>query len=140
MVSPSVAIARVYEDPNRLARDYRVVVDRLWPRGMTKDAVDYDQWAKDIGPSTKLRKWYGHDVGRFEEFSRQYIVELDTPAQRSLIDGLIRSAGSGRLILLTATRDIEHSAAKVLKSVIEGNWLARNPVTESDCKIQGKHL
>lgn len=120
MFLPDVEIARVYEDPKRLDRDYRVVVDRLWPRGMTKDAVDCDYWAKDIGPSTELRKWYDHDVGRFEEFSRQYIVELNTPAKQSLIDELIRSAGSGRLMLLTATRDAEHSAAKVLKSVIEG--------------------
>lgn len=130
---PDVEIARVYQDPKRLDRDYRVVVDRLWPRGMTKDAVDCDYWAKDIGPSTELRKWYDHDVGRFEEFSCKYIVELDTQAKQSLIDDLIRSAGSGRLVLLTATRDVEHSSAIVLKSAIERKWLARTRGTESLC-------
>ncbi len=118
-------IVRVYEDRERVPGDYRVLVDRLWPRGIRKEAADLDLWAKDIAPSPELRKWYGHDVARFEEFRQLYVAELNTSGKENLLDEVIRKAGSGQLLLLTATRDVEHSAAKVLLSIIESK-LDRN--------------
>ena len=118
-------IVRVYEDRERVPGDYRVLVDRLWPRGIRKEAADLDLWAKDIAPSPELRKWYGHDVARFEEFRQLYVAELNTSGKENLLDEVILKAGSGQLLLLTATRDVEHSAAKVLQSIIESK-LDRN--------------
>ncbi len=118
-------IVRVYEDRERVPGDYRVLVDRLWPRGIRKEAANLDLWAKDIAPSPELRKWYGHDVARFEEFRQLYVAELNTSGKENLLDEVIRKAGSGQLLLLTATRDVEHSAAKVLQSIIESK-LDRN--------------
>ena len=113
-------IVRVYEDRERVPGDYRVLVDRLWPRGIRKEAADLDLWAKNIAPSPELRKWYGHDVARFEEFKQLYAAELNASTKENLLDELIRKAGSGQLLLLTATRDVEHSAATVLQSIIVG--------------------
>lgn len=112
-------MVRVYEDTSRVPGDHRVLVDRLWPRGVTKEALDYDEWAKSVAPSSELRRWYGHDPDRFTEFSHRYRRELrEHPAVESL-DRLRHIAASGRLVLLTATRDVEHSGAVVLQSVIE---------------------
>jgi uncharacterized protein YeaO (DUF488 family) len=71
-----VEVVRVYEDPGRSPGEHRVLVDRLWPRGLTKTSVDFDEWEKDVAPSTELRRWYGHDPGRFAEFARRYRAEL----------------------------------------------------------------
>ncbi|MDA8080328.1 MAG: DUF488 family protein [Actinomycetota bacterium] len=116
-------IIRLYEDTGRLAGDFRVLVDRLWPRGLTRETVDYDQWVKELAPSTDLRRWYSHDPYRFEEFSRQYRSELDTLPKLSLIESLLEKVAFSRLVLLTATRDLEHSGAMVLKSVIREHSL-----------------
>ncbi|TAN24835.1 MAG: DUF488 family protein [Actinomycetota bacterium] len=115
----STEIVRVYEDQGREPGDYRVLVDRLWPRGVRKEDIDFDLWAKGVAPSSELRKWYSHDVSRFEEFVRRYVSELNNPEKEIQIIELRRHAGPGRLVLLTATRDVEHSAAKILHSIIE---------------------
>jgi uncharacterized protein YeaO (DUF488 family) len=97
---------------------YRVLVDRLWPRGISKAAAALDEWAKDVAPSTGLRRWYGHDPARFEEFARRYRAELD---QAPAIEGVHRlraRAGGQPVILVTATRDLEHSGARVLHEVL----------------------
>jgi uncharacterized protein YeaO (DUF488 family) len=114
-----IAIERVYGDPGRRRDELRVLVDRLWPRGVAKGSLDYDEWAKDLAPSTGLRRWYGHDPARFKEFDRRYRVELeDAPAQQAI--RRLRAAAPRRgLTLLTATRDVEHSGAAVLQAVIE---------------------
>ena len=93
---------------------YRVLVDRLWPRGVSKADAALDEWLKDVAPSTELRRWYGHDPSRFAEFDRRYRAELDEPpaadAARHLLD-----LHHLRLVLLTATRDVERSGAIVLR-------------------------
>jgi uncharacterized protein YeaO (DUF488 family) len=120
MAHRTVAIVRVYEDPGRKAGDYRALVDRLWPRGLSKNDVDFDEWAQDVAPSTELRRWYGHEPSRFVEFSRRYRRELAQSPGVEGADRLRQTSGSGRLVLLTATRDVEHSGAAVLRRVVGG--------------------
>ncbi len=96
-----------------------MLVDRLWPRGMSKDAVDHDEWAKGVAPSTELRRWYGHDPSRFAEFARRYRRELSLPPASDELARLRHVAAKRRLVLLTATRDLERSGAAVLRSVLE---------------------
>ncbi len=120
MAHTGVGVVRVYEDPGRAGDEHRVLVDRLWPRGLAKEAVDLDEWAKDVAPSTELRRWYGHEPERFGEFERRYRAEL---AQKPAAAALDRLRGLGRkrsLVLLTATRDVERSGASVLRAVIRG--------------------
>ncbi|HLX78870.1 MAG TPA: DUF488 family protein, partial [Acidimicrobiales bacterium] len=106
-------------DPGR-KRDYRVLVDRLWPRGIKKSDLEMDEWAKDLAPSGELRKWYGHDPTRFSEFASRYRRELAVAPVAAEVRRLRGVAASTQLTLLTATRDIEHSGAKVLRDVIAG--------------------
>ncbi|HUI04555.1 MAG TPA: DUF488 family protein, partial [Acidimicrobiales bacterium] len=114
----SVVVARVY-DAGAAGGGHRVLVDRLWPRGVARAALAHDEWAKDLAPSDALRRWYGHDPARFAEFARRYRAELEAPAARQALAALARRAGRGRVTLLTATRDVEHSGAAVLRAVIE---------------------
>jgi len=114
-----VEVIRAYEDPGRRPGEHRVLVDRLWPRGVKKAALDFDEWAKDAAPSTELRRWYGHDPKRFSEFARRYRAELNREPGASIVERLREFArGHGRLVLLTATRDVEHSGAVVLRDVL----------------------
>ena len=114
----SVEVVRVYEDPGPRRRGHRVLVDRLWPRGVSKDAVDYDEWAKDVTPSNELRRWCQHDPDRFAEFSKRYRRELAIRPAAIAVVHLREVAEHHCLVLLTATRDIEHSGAAVLRSFI----------------------
>lgn len=118
MARHAVDIIRVYGDSERRGDDYRVLVDRLWPRGQTKAAVDFDEWAKDAAPSTELRRWYGHDPEHFTEFARRYRAELALEPGAEVLRRLREARKARRLVLLTATHDIEHSAATVLREVI----------------------
>jgi uncharacterized protein YeaO (DUF488 family) len=118
MATPHVKIVRVYEDPGRAPGEYRVLVDRLWPRGLTKAAVDYDEWPKDVAPSSELRRWYGHAPERFAEFSQRYRGELGTKPGALVVDHLRQISSGYQLVLLTATRDVDHSGARVLQAVI----------------------
>jgi uncharacterized protein YeaO (DUF488 family) len=93
---------------------YRVLVDRLWPRGVSKADADLDEWAKDVAPSAELRRWYGHDVARFPEFERRYRAELRRPPASEAVDRLLATARTRTVVLLTATRDVGHSGARVL--------------------------
>jgi uncharacterized protein YeaO (DUF488 family) len=112
---PTVEVRRVYEDPTGAPGEWRVLVDRLWPRGMAKDALRIDEWAKDLSPSTALRRWYGHVPERFGEFSRRYRAELREPQAAEAVDALLRAAHRrATLVLLTATKDIDRSGAAVL--------------------------
>jgi len=98
-----------------------VLVDRLWPRGIQKAALEFDEWAKDAAPSSDLRRWYAHDPERFAEFARRYRAELDHDPGASAVERLRKLSGRhGRLVLLTATRDVEHSGAAVLAEVLGG--------------------
>jgi uncharacterized protein YeaO (DUF488 family) len=109
----AVRIRRVYDAPRR-DDGQRVLVDRLWPRGLAKDAAAMDEWLKAVAPSNELRGWYGHDTARFGEFSRRCTGELSDPGRAAALAHLRDLARSGPLTLLTATRDLEHSQAAVL--------------------------
>jgi uncharacterized protein YeaO (DUF488 family) len=113
-----VQLRRVYDTHNRGDAGYRVLVDRLWPRGTTKADASLDEWLKDAAPSTELRRWYGHDVHRFDEFARRYRAELRRPPASAAVDHLIDLARRGTITLLTATGDVEHSGARVLQRCI----------------------
>ncbi len=117
--TPEVRMRRVYDDPSP-DDGTRVLVDRVWPRGLARARAGIDEWAKAVAPSTELRRWYGHDPGRFEEFRRRYLAELAEPERHSALGRLRELARSGRLTLLTATRDIDHSQAAVLAEHLRG--------------------
>nr|WP_306434457.1 DUF488 family protein [Actinomadura roseirufa] len=96
----------------------RVLVDRVWPRGLTKEDAHLDEWEKDVAPSTDLRKWYGHSVDRFAEFRSRYDAELSEPERADALERLRSLAEDGPLTLLTATKDVEHSQAAVLAALL----------------------
>lgn len=114
-----MSVVRVHHDPGREPGQHRVLVDRLWPRGVRKEALDADEWSKDVAPSDGLRRWYGHDPGRFAEFARRYRLELANDPAAAVVARLRHAAAHTALVLLTATRDVEHSGALVLRGVIE---------------------
>ncbi len=116
-----VSVRRIYDEP-RPDDGRRVLVDRVWPRGVRRDAGRFDEWLPEIAPSPELRKWYGHDVERFEEFRRRFLDELEDPARADAKSHLRELAHDGHLTLLTAARDVEHSQAAVLAA-----WLNRAP-------------
>jgi uncharacterized protein YeaO (DUF488 family) len=96
----------------------RVLVDRLWPRGVAKADADHDAWLRDVAPSSELRRWFGHDPDKFDEFARRYRAELDTEPAASALASLRARAETGPLTLLTATRDTDHSHARVLAELL----------------------
>jgi uncharacterized protein YeaO (DUF488 family) len=108
-----IVLGRVYDDPSP-QDGARVLVDRVWPRGLTKEAAHLDEWLKDVAPSTELRRWYGHRPERFDEFRRRYLAELAEPGPAAALDRLRELARTGKVTVLTATRDVEHSQAAVL--------------------------
>ena len=110
---PDVRAARVYDPPGP-DDGARVLVDRLWPRGLSKEAVRLDEWCKDVAPSTELRRWYGHDPVLFPEFARRYAEELEEPGRAEALGHLWDLALRGDLTLLRATKDPDISEAAVL--------------------------
>jgi uncharacterized protein YeaO (DUF488 family) len=110
-------IRRVYEDPDP-QDGLRILVDRLWPRGIAKERLSHDKWLREIAPSTELRKWYGHQPARFEEFRRRYLQELQTEPKAGLVRDVQRAAEHQPITLLTATKDVDHSAAAVLAEIL----------------------
>jgi len=112
-----IRVRRVYEAPSP-ADGARVLVDRIWPRGLRKDAARLTEWAKDAAPSTELRRWYGHDPEKHEEFRRRYLDELSGRVQRAELGKLRALAAAGPVTLLTATRDVDLSQAAVLAQVL----------------------
>lgn len=118
MTGVKVQVRRVYEEPER-GDGTRVLVDRIWPRGLTKARAALDEWCKDVAPSADLRRWYSHDPDRFEDFGRRYQVELRDPQRAEALAHLRGLAKAGRqLTLLTATRDPEISEAAVLADLL----------------------
>ena len=112
-----VKLKRAYETPAR-GDGKRVLVDRLWPRGLTRRRAAIDQWAKELGPSHALRKWFGHDPRRWAEFRRRYRLELRR--QRKLLQALARRAANSPLTLVYGARDTAHNNAVVLERMLEG--------------------
>jgi uncharacterized protein YeaO (DUF488 family) len=111
--APHIRVRRAYDPPER-DDGQRVLVDRLWPRGLSKARAHLDAWYKEIAPSNELRKWYGHDPDRFDEFARRYRAELADPDRATAYRHLVELAHRGRLTLLTATKRSDISEAAVL--------------------------
>jgi uncharacterized protein YeaO (DUF488 family) len=114
---PEVHARRVYE-PAEPSDGRRVLVDRLWPRGVSKDRAHLDEWLKAVAPSDQLRRWYGHEPAKFPEFRQRYEAELSEPDQAEALRHLREEAQSGPVTLLTATKDLEHSEAEVLAQLL----------------------
>ena len=110
-----IRLKRAYE-PASPADGYRVLVDRLWPRGVSKQRAMLDDWQKELAPSTELREWFGHEPSRFPEFRRRYLDELR--CERPRLAELRRRARDGALTLVYAARDAEHNEAVVLADVL----------------------
>jgi uncharacterized protein YeaO (DUF488 family) len=112
-----IRLKRVYAAP--AAEDgCRVLVDRLWPRGLSKEAAAIDLWAKEVAPTAGLRRWFGHEPAKWGEFGRRYRQELKD--NREALEPLRRQAAKGRMTLVFAAKDEEHNQAVVLKAVLEG--------------------
>ena len=112
-----IAIKRIYDPPSP-ADGLRVLVDRVWPRGLRKDQAAIDRWAVDLAPSSGLRKWFGHDPARFAEFRKRYRGELGL--QSSALDALLADCRGRTLTLIYSARDTEHNQAVVLREVLAG--------------------
>ena len=110
-----VRIKRVY-DPPAPGDGRRVLVDRLWPRGLSRGRARIDEWAKELAPSDALRRWFSHDPERFPEFEKRYRAELAT--QRARLQALAREGRRGRLTLVYGARDERHNNAVVLRKVL----------------------
>ena len=113
----SVRLKRAYEPPAR-ADGYRVLIDRLWPRGVARANARLDEWAKELAPSTELRRWFGHDPARFAEFRQRYVEELS--AQEDKLRELRGRARETTLTLVYGARDTEHNDAVVLAELLSG--------------------
>ncbi len=113
---PMITTKRAYEKPTK-SDGYRILVDRLWPRGLTKEEVAADIWMKDIAPSTELRKWFNHDPAKWSEFKKRYHHELTQ--HKDLITEIIHKAKHRTVTLIYGARDQEHNQAVVLKEYIE---------------------
>lgn len=114
-----IALKRVYEAP--AANDgVRILVDRLWPRGLAKESAGVDIWLKAIAPSDDLRKWYGHDVDKWPEFKKRYFAELD--AAQDALKELRAYLRQGKVTLLYAAKETEHNNAVALKAYLGLHW------------------
>jgi uncharacterized protein YeaO (DUF488 family) len=110
-----VRLKRAYE-PAVASDGYRVLIDRLWPRGVSREEARLDEWARELAPSAALRRWFGHDPARFGEFRRRYTEEL--AGQETMLRELRRRARIGTLTLLYGARDTEHNDAVVLAEIL----------------------
>jgi uncharacterized protein YeaO (DUF488 family) len=114
---PSIVLKRAYEKPAR-ADGFRILVDRLWPRGVSKTNLKLDAWAKQLAPSTELRQWFGHDPSKWKEFSRRYKAELRESHASDAIKQLLAEAKPARTITLVyAAKDEEHNEAIILRDL-----------------------
>lgn len=112
----SIQLKRVYDKPAK-ADGRRILVDRIWPRGLRKKDAGIDEWFKEVAPSTGLRKWFGHDPSRWEEFKKRYFRELDN--QREQVEELARKSKTRTVTLLFGAKDTERNNAVVLKEYLQ---------------------
>ena len=116
-----ILLKRAYEEPDK-ADGFRVLVDRLWPRGKKKADLRLDMWAKDISPSTELRKWFGHDPARWLEFCRRYKAELTAPEMKDAIAQVVNAAHKhSTMTLIYGAKDTEHNEAVVLATFLQAS-------------------
>ena len=113
-----IHLKRAYEEPSK-NDGLRVLVERLWPRGLTKERAAVDLWLKDVAPSPELRKWFGHDSARWEQFQERYRQELRE--KKDAVRLLKQKAKEGTVTLVYAARDEEHNGALVLKRILQGH-------------------
>ncbi len=111
-----IRLKRVYDEPSK-QDGTRILVDRLWPRGLKKEDAQIDHWLRDIAPSSELRKWYGHDPDKWAQFRRRYFDELEH--NRAAVEEFARKAGRGRVTLVYAARDERHNNAVALKEYLQ---------------------
>lgn len=112
----SVRTKRIYDAPSD-GDGYRVLVDRIWPRGLPKSEAQVDRWLKEIAPSTELRRWFGHDPSRWDEFRRRYRSELE--GSSALVQELLEKARGAPLTLLFSARDLQRNQAVVLREWLD---------------------
>lgn len=118
----SIKLKRIYEDVSN-DDGVRILVDRVWPRGISKEKAKLDEWLKDIGPSTDLRKWFNHDPNKYDEFKKKYKDELKDGNQKEDLDKLkdiIKEKSKKPVTLLFAAKDEIHNQAQVLKEIVDG--------------------
>ena len=111
----TISVKRIYE-PRAAADGFRVLVDRVWPRGITKEDAAIDLWARDVAPSTELRKWFGHDPARWDEFQHRYKAELHDHADA--LEAVLDAGGNKPITLVYSAHDEEHNQAIVLQDVL----------------------
>jgi uncharacterized protein YeaO (DUF488 family) len=122
-LAASIVTRRVYESPSDDDGE-RILVDRIWPRGLSRHSLKLDEWLREIAPSDALRKWFGHDQGRWPEFLRLYEEELRAPEKQALVAGLRSRALAGRVTLLYGARDQTHNNAVALRAFLIGELCA----------------
>lgn len=109
----SIRLRRAYDEPGA-GDGFRVLVDRVWPRGRTRAALAIDEWARDLGPTDSLRRWFGHDPARWDAFRARYTAELAAPEKAAILDALARRSRSGAVTLVYGARDEAHNQAVVI--------------------------
>jgi len=114
----AIQLKRAYDPPEETDGE-RLMVDRLWPRGLRKEAAHLSAWLKDLAPSEELRRWFAHDPSRWLEFQERYRAELRTPEKEDLIRQVAQKALQGKVTLIFAAHDISHNNAVVLKAALE---------------------
>lgn len=113
---PQVALMRVYDTPD--TGFYRVLVDALWPRGISRERAAIDEWLRDIAPSAELRTWFHHDPERFADFAHRYSKELGQATRAAALAALTQRARVQPVAIITATKDVEHSHAAILRELL----------------------
>ena len=117
----AIKLERIYTKPADLD-GYRILVDRLWPRGISKVNAHLDLWLKEVGPSTELRKWFNHDADKFPEFKQRYLIELqDYDAYQQLLTTVKEQSANGNVILLYGAKDPDHNQAVILQEQLSKN-------------------
>ena len=111
----NISIKRIY-DPQEAEDGDRVLVDRIWPRGISKEKASWNEWAKEAAPSTELRRWFAHDPAKWDGFRKKYFEELDR--NKEAVSHLSQLARKGKVTLLYAARDTEHNEAEALKDYL----------------------
>ena len=113
-----IAIKRSYDPPSR-ADGVRILVDRLWPRGVKKEDAHVEKWMRELGPSNELRRFFGHDTARWREFRKRYLAELERTEAAPLLSELVEIARQRKLTLVYSAKDQEHNQAVVLKEMLD---------------------